>query len=167
MLSRELSKWLGLSSVVMVLDQFTKWLVTSSFQLGEHHMVTGFFDLVFVFNRGAAFSFLAQADGWQRWFFVVLALVISVWLVRLLQQHATERLYACALALVLGGALGNVIDRLIHGAVVDFLSFHVAGYYWPAFNVADSAICVGVALMLWQQFKHDQQTKHEQQGATS
>lgn len=134
-----------------MLDQATKMLVSSAFRLGESLTLTSFFDLVFVFNRGAAFSFLSHADGWQRWFFVVLALGISAWIVAMLKRHAGEKLLPAALSLVLGGALGNVIDRLNHGAVVDFLSFHVAGYYWPAFNVADSAISVGVALMLWQQ----------------
>lgn len=146
--------WLGLSAGVIFLDQVTKMLVSSVFRLGESLTLTPFFDLVFVFNRGAAFNFLSQADGWQRWFFVVLALGISAWIVSMLKHHAAERALPAALALILGGALGNVVDRLNHGAVVDFLSFHVAGYYWPAFNVADSAISVGVALMLWQQLAH-------------
>ena len=148
----EIRKWLGLSAVIILLDQATKYWVTSVFRLGESLTVTSFFDLVFVFNRGAAFSFLASEDGWQRWFFVVLALVISSWLIAMLREHAGERLMPTALSMVLGGALGNVIDRLMHGAVVDFLSFHVAGYYWPAFNVADSCITVGVGLLLWHQF---------------
>lgn len=149
-----LTVWLSVSAVVIFLDQATKMLVSSAFRLGESLSLTPFFDLVFVFNRGAAFSFLSQAGGWQRWFFVVLALGISAWIVAMLKRHAGEKLLPAALSLVLGGALGNVIDRLVHGAVVDFLSFHVAGYYWPAFNVADSAISVGVALMLWQQLAH-------------
>jgi signal peptidase II len=148
----ELRKWLLLSGIVIVLDQLTKWLIDSYFKVGEGMRITSFFDLVYVFNPGAAFSFLAQAGGWQRWFFVGLALVISTWLVFMLRQHAQDRLMSCGIALVLGGALGNVIDRFVYGAVLDFLSFHVAGFYWPAFNVADSAICVGVALMLWHQF---------------
>ena len=143
--------WLGLSAVVTLFDQATKIVISSTFRLGESLTLTPFFDLIFVFNRGAAFSFLSQAGGWQRWFFVVLALLISAWIVSMLKRHATERLMPAALALILGGALGNVIDRLNHGAVVDFLSFHVAEYYWPAFNVADSAISIGVVLMLWQQ----------------
>jgi len=143
--------WLGLSAVVIILDQATKLLVSSAFRLGESLTLTSFFDLVFVFNRGAAFSFLSHADGWQRWFFVALALGISAWIVVMLKRHAAEKLLPVALALILGGALGNVIDRLNHGAVVDFLYFHIAEYYWPAFNVADSAISVGIFLMLWQQ----------------
>lgn len=148
----EMRKWLGLSAFVIVLDQATKALLTSNFRLGEILTLTPFFDLVFVFNRGAAFSFLSNAGGWQRWFFVVLAVGISAWIVVMLKHHAGEKLMPTSLALVLGGAIGNVIDRLCHGAVVDFLSFHVAGYFWPAFNVADSAITIGVALLLWHQF---------------
>lgn len=145
--------WLSLSAAVIILDQATKLLVSSFFRLGESLTLTPFFDLVFVFNRGAAFNFLSQAGGWQRWFFVVLALAISAWIIVMLKRHADEKLLPAALALILGGALGNVIDRLNHGAVVDFLSFHIADYYWPAFNVADSSISVGVVLMLWQQLR--------------
>jgi len=147
-----LSTWLALSAAVILLDQASKAWLMSAFTLGESVTVTRFFDLVFVFNRGAAFSFLSSASGWQRWFFVALALVISGWILTLMRRHAHERLQPLALALVLGGALGNVIDRLIHGAVVDFLYFHIDRHYWPAFNVADSAISIGVVLMLWQQF---------------
>jgi signal peptidase II len=146
--------WLALAGLVIVLDQASKLWVLSSFRFGESLPVTDFFNLVLVFNSGAAFSFLADAGGWQKWFFVVLALAISVWLVVMIRQHAQERLLPLALALVLGGALGNVIDRLRFGAVVDFLDFHLAGWHWPAFNVADSAITVGVVLMLWQQLTH-------------
>ena len=151
-MSPDIRKWLAVSAFIIALDQATKAWLVSVFRLGESVTLTPFFDLVFVFNRGAAFSFLASAGGWQRWFFVVLALGISAWIVVMLRHHAGEKLMPTALSLVLGGALGNVIDRLTHGAVVDFLSFHVAGYFWPAFNVADSAITIGVALMLWHQF---------------
>lgn len=153
-----LSLWLGLAGLLIVLDQASKFWVLASFRLGERLVVADYFNLVLVFNSGAAFSFLADAGGWQKWFFVVLALAISVWLVLMLRQHVAsrpdERLLPTALTLVLGGALGNVIDRLRFGAVVDFLDFHVAGWHWPAFNVADSAITVGVALLLWQQLTH-------------
>lgn len=145
--------WLGLAGLLMVFDQISKLWVLSAFQFGERVEVTSFFNLVLVFNAGAAFSFLADAGGWQKWFFVILALAISVWLVLMIRQHAHERLLPFALTLVLGGALGNVIDRLRFGAVVDFLDFHAAGWHWPAFNVADSAIVIGVVLLLWQQFK--------------
>jgi len=146
-------KWLLLSSAVIALDQFTKAALLSALRLGESLTLTPFFDLVLVFNRGAAFSFLSNAGGWQRWFFIVLALAISAWIVAMLTRHAGEKLFSVALSLVLGGALGNVIDRFNHGAVVDFLSFHIADHYWPAFNVADSAISVGVVLMLWEQLR--------------
>jgi signal peptidase II len=146
--------WFGLAALVIALDQVSKFWVLASFHLGESLPVTSFFNLVLVFNSGAAFSFLAGAGGWQKWFFVILALVISVWLVVMIRHHANERLMPATLALVLGGALGNVIDRLRFGAVADFLDFHVAGWHWPAFNIADSAITVGVALLLWQQLTH-------------
>ena len=148
-----LARWLGLATLVVLLDQASKAWVLASFRYLESVVVTPFFNLVLVYNSGAAFSFLAGAGGWQKWFFVVLALGISAWLLSLLRHHAQERLLPTALSLILGGALGNVIDRLRFDVVVDFLDFHLAGYHWPAFNVADSAITVGVALMLWHQFR--------------
>ena len=149
-----LAPWLGLAGTVIALDQLTKAWITAAFRLGESRAVTSFFDLVFVFTAGAAFSFLRDAGGWQKWFFVALALGISGWIVAMLRHHAGEKLIPAALALILGGALGNVIDRLRYDAVVDFLDFHWAGVHFPAFNVADSAITLGVILMLWQQFTH-------------
>ena len=146
-------RWLALAALVVALDQASKLWVLGSFQRLESLPVTSFFNLVLVFNPGASFSFLADAGGWQKWFFVVLALAISTWLLHMLRQHAAERLLPAALALILGGALGNVIDRLRFDAVVDFLDFYAAGYHWPAFNVADSAITVGVGLMLLHQFR--------------
>ena len=148
-----LAGWLALALLVLVLDQISKTWVLANFRLMDRQIVTSFFNLVLVFNPGASFSFLADAGGWQKWFFVVLALGISLWLLQLLRRHAQERLLPVALSLILGGAIGNVIDRLRFDAVVDFLDFHLAGYHWPAFNVADSAITVGVALMLWHQFR--------------
>ena len=153
------ARWLALATVVMVLDQASKVWVLASFRPMEIYVVTPFFNLVLVFNSGAAFSFLADAGGWQKWFFVVLALGISLWLLSLLRRHAQERLLPAALSLILGGAIGNVVDRLRFDAVVDFLDFHLAGYHWPAFNVADSAITVGVALMLWHQFRFGKDTE--------
>jgi len=150
---RPLARWLLLAAGVVVADQLTKGWVLGQFAVHERLAVNGFMNLVLVFNPGASFSFLADAGGWQKWFFVVLALAISVWLLAMLRRHAAERLLPAALALILGGALGNVIDRLRFGAVVDFLDFHAAGYHWPAFNVADSAITIGVALMLVQQLR--------------
>ena len=148
-----LGRWLALALLVLVLDQISKGWVLANFRLMDRQIVTSFFNLVLVFNAGASFSFLADAGGWQKWFFVALALGISLWLLSLLRKHAQERLMPAALSLILGGAIGNVVDRLRFDAVVDFLDFHLAGYHWPAFNVADSAIFVGVALMLWHQFR--------------
>ncbi len=148
-----LGRWLALALLVLVLDQISKAWVLANFRLMDRQIVTSFFNLVLVFNAGASFSFLADAGGWQKWFFVALALGISLWLLSLLRKHAQERLMPAALSLILGGAIGNVVDRLRFDAVVDFLDFHLAGYHWPAFNVADSAIFVGVALMLWHQFR--------------
>lgn len=142
-----------LAALVVVLDQLSKQWVLGSLHHGEVIPVTAFFDLVLVFNRGAAFSFLAEHSGWQRWFFTVLAVVICGWLLALMRTHRGERLLSIACALVIGGAIGNVIDRLLIGAVVDFLYFHAGRYGWPAFNVADAAITLGVGLMLWAQLR--------------
>jgi signal peptidase II len=146
--------WFGLAALVIGLDQATKLWVLAAFRPHEALEVLPFFNLVLVFNAGAAFSFLAGAGGWQKWFFVALALGISAWIVVMLRRHAGDTLQSFALALVMGGALGNVIDRLRFGAVVDFLDFHVAGWHWPAFNVADSAITVGVLLLVLHSFIH-------------
>jgi signal peptidase II len=145
--------WLGLSGAVVAIDQLSKSWVRSELTGGESVTVTAFFDLVLVYNAGAAFSFLSSASGWQRWFFVALAGAISVWLIVLIRRHAAERWMPLGLSLILGGALGNLIDRLSHGAVVDFLYFHAGRYGWPAFNAADSAITLGVALLAWEQFR--------------
>lgn len=153
-----LGRWLALAALVLTLDQISKTWVLANFQFMERQVVTSFFNLVLVFNPGASFSFLADAGGWQKWLFIVLALGISVWLFGLLRQHAQERLLPAALSLILGGAIGNVIDRLRFDAVVDFLDFHMAGYHWPAFNVADTAISVGVVLMLLHQFRFGKET---------
>ena len=142
-------KWLAISGLVIVLDQLTKWWVSSTLDYQQAIPVLPFFSLVRVHNTGAAFSFLADAAGWQRWFFIGIGIVASVIITRLLQRHAHEPRMALALALVLGGALGNVIDRAILSYVVDFLYFHYRGFAWPAFNVADSAITVGAAILIW------------------
>lgn len=152
-MSGRLSGWLSLAALIAVLDQLTKWLALNHLVQGDAITVTPFFKLVLVFNPGAAFSFLADHSGWQRWFFIVLAIVVCGWLVALLRHHQHERALPSAFALIIGGAIGNVIDRLTHGAVVDFLYFHYDRFGWPAFNLADSAITVGVALMLWTQLR--------------
>lgn len=140
--------WLAFALVLVLADQFTKILVIGSFELGEGQAVTGFFNLVRVHNAGAAFSFLAGASGWQRWFFTALGLVAAVVIVWMLRNHPGQRLFCFALACVLGGAVGNVIDRVLYGYVVDFVDFHWAGMHFPAFNVADSAITVGAACLI-------------------
>lgn len=143
--------WLALALLVIGLDQLSKLMVVDAFAYGEGVIITSFFNLVHVLNHGAAFSFLAGAGGWQRWFFTTLAVVISVWLIIMIRRHQSERLQPLAFALILGGALGNVIDRVRIGAVIDYLDFHAAGVHFPAFNLADSAITLGVILMLVQQ----------------
>jgi signal peptidase II len=148
-----LVRWLGLSAAVVALDLATKAWISAAFRYGEVREVLPFFNLVLVHNSGAAFSFLADAGGWQRWFFAAVSVVISVVIVAMLRRGDQSRLASIALALVLGGALGNLWDRLTLGHVVDFVQLHAAGYYWPAFNVADSAICVGVAALLWDGFR--------------
>ena len=142
-------RWLGVSAAVIALDLATKGWMSSVFQLGEWREVTPFFNLVLAHNPGAAFSFLAGAGGWQRWFFTVITVAISAFLVVMLRRHNQQALLAVAFALVLGGALGNLYDRLTLGYVVDFIQVHAAGHYVPAFNVADSSITIGVALLLW------------------
>jgi signal peptidase II len=146
-------RWLMISAVVIALDLFTKHLVQSAFAYGERVTMTSFFDLVLFHNAGAAFSFLAGAGGWQRLFFSTFAIVAAGVIVYLLRKHPEQKLFCFALSLILGGALGNLWDRVTLGHVVDFLYFHYQQYYWPAFNVADSAISCGVALLLWDGFR--------------
>ncbi|MBM4207585.1 MAG: lipoprotein signal peptidase [Gammaproteobacteria bacterium] len=147
-------KWLWLSALAIVLDQVSKLIVDSSMQLHETIPLMPCFNLTYVHNTGAAFSFLSEAGGWQRWFFAALAIVISavlsVWLARL-QKH--ETLLAVALVLVLGGAVGNLIDRLAYGYVIDFIDVYYDSWHWPAFNIADSAITLGVGLLLVDSFR--------------
>ncbi len=143
-----LALWLGLALLVIVLDQFTKTLILGYFQLGDTRYVTPFFNVVRVHNTGAAFSFLAGASGWQRWFFVGLGFVASAFIVWLLRSHPTQRLFCFAVTMIMGGALGNVLDRLLHGYVVDFLQFHAGGWYFPSFNLADSAITLGAVTLI-------------------
>ncbi len=140
--------WLALALLILMADQFTKVLILGAYQLGDATRVTSFFNIVRVHNTGAAFSFLAQASGWQRWFFTAVGIGAAGFIVFLLRSHAGQRLFSFALACILGGAIGNVIDRLLHGYVVDFLDFHWAGYHFPAFNIADSAISIGAACLI-------------------
>ena len=140
--------WLGIALAVVLLDQIAKTVITGGFELNETRTITSFFNLVRVHNTGAAFSFLAGAAGWQRWFFIGLGAAAAVFIVWMLSRHGGQRLFGWALALILGGAVGNVIDRVLHGHVVDFIQVHYGGAYFPSFNVADSAITVGAGLLI-------------------
>ena len=150
-----LAFWLALAAVVVILDQFPKQLILGNYQLGDSTYVTTFFNVVRAHNTGAAFSFLAGASGWQRWFFVTLATVAVLFILWLLRSHPGQKLFSFSLSMILGGAVGNVIDRLLHGYVVDFLDFHWSFLsplfyrgHFPAFNVADAAISVGAVCLI-------------------
>lgn len=146
-------KWLTISAIVVALDLYTKHLILVAFAYGDKRTVTSFFDLVRYHNEGAAFGFLNDAGGWQKWFFTTISVIAAIVITYLIKKHSEQKLFCLGLALVLGGAIGNLYDRVTLGYVVDFLNFHINNHYWPAFNVADSAICVGVALLLWDSFK--------------
>ena len=141
-------QWLGLAVLIVIADQFTKVLILGYYQLGDSTHIASFFNLVRVHNSGAAFSFLAGASGWQRWFFTVIGLLAAALILWMLKSHAGQKLFAFALACILGGAVGNVIDRVLHGYVVDFLDFHWRNWHFPAFNIADSAITIGAACLI-------------------
>jgi signal peptidase II len=144
-----MTPWLGIAAIVILLDQLSKITITKLFRYGEEMYLTSYFNLVLAYNKGAAFSFLSTESGWQRYFFTGIGIVAAAYIVWLLRKHSGQRLFCWALALILGGALGNVIDRLMYGHVIDFLDFHWRGFgHFPAFNVADSAITVGAALFV-------------------
>ena len=153
--SRNIDRWLVLAGIIVTFDQVSKWLILAWLQPGDVIYVAPFFNWVLTFNPGAAFSFLSDAGGWQRWFFTALALGISAWIVSVLPHHSGEFRLSLALTLILGGALGNVIDRLLHGHVIDFLQLRFdvlapifRGGYFPAFNLADSAITLGAVCLI-------------------
>jgi signal peptidase II len=146
-------KYLSISAIVIAVDLYTKHLIQQAFNYGDKRTVNSFFDLVRYHNEGSAFGFLNDAGGWQKWIFNGIAIVASIVIIYLLKKHSNEKLFCLGLALVLGGAIGNLYDRVTLGYVVDFFNFHINNHYWPAFNVADSAICVGVALLFWDSFK--------------
>lgn len=151
-------KYLSISAIVVALDLFTKHLIQQRFMFGDLQPVTSFFDLVRYHNEGSAFGFLNDAGGWQKWFLNCISILASLVIIYLLKKHSqnnqpSEKLFCLGLALVLGGAIGNLYDRITLGYVVDFLNFHLNNHYWPAFNVADSAICVGVVLLLLDSFR--------------
>jgi signal peptidase II len=144
--SGSLLPWLAVALLVLIADQFTKVLIMGYYQLGETMRVTSFFDLVRAHNTGMAFSFLRDASGWQRWFLAGIAITAAIFIMVLLRKHTGQKLFCFALACILGGAIGNLVDRLLHGYVVDFLQFHWENrWYFPAFNIADTAITIGAA----------------------
>jgi signal peptidase II len=147
-------RWYLLALAVVVADYLSKVAVLAAFAPGESRALAPFFNLVLVFNKGAAFSFLASAPGWQLPFFAAIAAVASAVISYLIYKHPANRLFCLGLALILGGALGNLYDRVVYGHVVDFLDFHAAGWHWPAFNVADSAITVGAGILIVESFFH-------------
>ena len=148
-----LFKWFSISAIVIALDVYTKHLVQGAFAYGDSLTITSFFDLVRYHNQGSAFGFLADAGGWQKLFFNGVSVTAIIVISYLISKHSTEKLFCLGLALILGGAVGNLYDRATLGYVVDFLNFHYHDVYWPAFNVADSAICVGVGCLLLDSFK--------------
>ncbi|WP_416401806.1 signal peptidase II [Alicycliphilus denitrificans] len=140
--------WLAWAVLLVIADQFTKTLILGYYRLGDATYVTSFFNIVRAHNTGAAFSFLADAGGWQRWLFTGIAVATAAFILWQLRAHPGQRLFCFALSSILGGAIGNVVDRLQHGYVVDFLDFHLRGWHFPAFNVADTAITVGAACLI-------------------
>lgn len=143
-----LMPWLGIAVIIILLDQITKITIAKTFAYGQTKAITSFFNLTLVYNKGAAFSFLASESGWQRYLFTGLGLIAAVVITVLIKRHAGQRLFCWALALILGGAIGNVIDRMLYGHVIDFLDFYIGNWHFPAFNVADSAICIGAVLFV-------------------
>jgi signal peptidase II len=139
---------LAIATVVLLLDQLSKWSALSNLKLGIPEEVLPFMNWLLLFNPGAAFSFLAQSSGWQRWFFTILGLAASLYILWLLRKNQSDKILSFALSFILGGALGNVLDRIMYGAVVDFIDLHYGNWHWPAFNIADSAICIGAALIV-------------------
>ena len=140
--------WLILAIILILADQFTKTLIVGYYKLGDSTPVTSFFNIVRAHNTGAAFSFLAGAGGWQRWFFTGIGAIATIFILWMLRSHHAQKLFSFALACILGGAIGNVIDRLIHGYVVDFLDFYYGTWHFPAFNIADSAITIGAVCLI-------------------
>lgn len=145
--------WLGIAAIIVLLDQLTKITVNQMLAGGQSIVLNNWFNLVLAYNKGAAFSFLSSQGGWQRYFFTAIAVAAVILIVFLIRRHAGKRLYCWALALILGGAIGNLIDRVVYGHVIDFLDFHVGTWHWPAFNVADSAIVVGAILFVFDELK--------------
>ena len=150
--------WLGIAAIIILLDQFTKVLIVGWMQHGDSREVWSFFNIVRAHNTGAAFSFLADHGGWQRWLFVGIGVIATVLIVWQLRKHPQKKFFSFAISCILGGALGNVLDRLQHGYVVDFLDFHWGGWHYPAFNVADIAICIGAASLILDEILRSRQS---------
>ncbi|HRH05706.1 MAG TPA: signal peptidase II [Burkholderiaceae bacterium] len=157
--------WLSLAFIIILLDQITKVLIVGNYKLGDSTVVTSFFNVVRAHNTGAAFSFLANAGGWQRWFFTGIGIAAALFITYLLKAHAGQKLFSFAMACILGGAIGNVIDRVLYGYVVDFLDFHWSflsplfhGGHFPAFNIADSAISIGAVCLIWDELRRVKKT---------
>ncbi len=145
--------WLVIALVVILLDQASKITMSQYLLYGQSEAITSYFNLVMVYNKGAAFSFLSDQPGWQRYFFTAVSVIASLFILWMLKRNPTQRLFCWALALILGGAIGNLIDRIAYGQVTDFLDLHVGGWHWPAFNVADSAITLGAILFVLDEFR--------------
>jgi signal peptidase II len=145
--------WMGLASLLLILDQLTKIIAKNNLFENVSQPVTSFLNWTLIYNSGAAFSFLAQAGGWQRWFFTGLGIIAALVMIWLIRKNASQRVFSLALSLLLSGAIGNVIDRIAYGAVVDFIDVHYMGWHWPAFNIADSAITIGVILLIFDEIK--------------
>jgi signal peptidase II len=144
---------LAIATLVLLLDQLSKWSALSNLKLGITEEVLPFMNWLLLLNPGAAFSFLAQSSGWQRWFFTILGLAASLYILWLLRKNQSDKSLSWALSLILGGALGNVLDRIMFGAVVDFIDLHYGNWHWPAFNIADSAISIGAALIVFSELR--------------
>lgn len=140
--------WLAWAVFILIADQVTKTLILGHYRLGDSTFITSFFNIVRAHNTGAAFSFLADAGGWQRWLFTGIGVAATIFIVWQLRAHPGQKLFSFALSSILGGAVGNVVDRLMHGYVVDFLDFHLNGWHFPAFNLADAAITLGAACLI-------------------
>ena len=153
--SVSLYRWLSITVVVLLLDQLTKWSALVNLQLGVPQEVFNWMNWLLLFNPGAAFSFLAQGAGWQRWLLTIMGVSASIFIVYLLKRNKDNQPLSVALSLILGGALGNVLDRLMHGAVVDFIDFHYGNWHWPAFNLADSAISLGAAFIIFNEIRRE------------
>jgi signal peptidase II len=157
---KKIAPWLAIAGAILVVDQITKTLFNRSLEYGERIHVLPFFDFTLLYNPGAAFSFLADAAGWQRWFFTALGTIAAVVVIVMLKRHHSQRLFATALTLILGGAVGNVIDRIVYGHVVDFLLFYWNNWYFPAFNVADMAITCGAILLILDELLRMRRTRN-------